>query len=550
MAKIQIEGIGVVEVSDDFKTASPEDQQKVVDMIKEQHASKAPAGPTTGEKVTDQAVDFVKDTAGDVVETAGDIVIDTTAALPDALLNLADGRLDKIVFKLGGIILGNVGELVITVGANGLYTIGTISGTTLIDGLKDVDLKKMFNALNNSAVISTLKNANLDSFKERLKYATGIDTDKVESNVKGNLLDKFKDTWEKIASAPGTATLGFVNELTFGALVGGLDLAGYDATGYLEKNPEVAKEGKNLGFIVSLAGGPALAAKMLGTAAKKIVQGAFRGHAKRTNVGKLLTDEKALNKILTETKNLKNLNAGSRQVLDATRKAVNKDLRDIDSMLKTLRSKRTEYGDSSQDIRKWWNEAVGEKPSNSILKKYPDIFESVFDRLLAQSQKGRASSKYVDDLFLNPLKDNARILIRNWPSGLVEAAGLLTGDLLANYGLAYRNAIQNGAADAEARDIAFAFMLEKTPRDLALDVISKLTKGTVLALAPTAGRLYIAASRTEDGQIIDPRTDQSVAIEAGRGGPDRSPKGTGGDYGVPKQFNRGGYIKRKGIMRY
>ena len=187
MAKIQIEGIGVVEVSDDFKTASPEDQQKVVDMIKEQHASKTPAGPTTGEKVTDQVVDFAKDTAGDVVETAGDIVIDTTAALPDALLNLADGRLDKIVFKLGGIILGNVGELVITVGANGLYTIGTISGTTLIDGLKDVDLNKMFNALSNSAVMTTLKNANVDNFKERLKFATGVGAD-ITSQVDGELI--------------------------------------------------------------------------------------------------------------------------------------------------------------------------------------------------------------------------------------------------------------------------------------------------------------------------------------------------------------------------
>ena len=544
MDEIQIEGHGTLEVPGDFRQWDPAKQQDYIKRAVEYKTKQ----PTTTEKVVDKGVDFVKDTAGDVVETAGDIVIDTTAALPDALGNLLDGRLDKIVFQLGGIILGNVGELIITVGANGLYTLTTASGTVLIDSLKSVDLTKIFNALKNSAVVASLKNANVDNFKEKLKFATGVDTKNVEKEY-DSLTDKARRTWSKIASAPGEAALGVGNELTFGGLVAGLELAGYD----IDKDSEAYKAGENVGLIASLAGGPALAAKFLGNAAKSIVRKAFRGHAKRTNIGKIQADEVALKDLLKDVGSRKLYGEAGEKVYKAIKHNINKDLKDIDSMLKTLRSKRTEYGDSVQDIRSWWNEAVGEKASNSILKKYPDIFESVFDRLLKQSQKGRASSGYVDDLLKNPLVDNLNILMNNWPSGLVEAVGLVGGDLAANYALAYRNAVKNGAPDSEARDIAFAFMIEKTPKDIGFDILSKLTKGTILSLAPKAGRLYVAGSRTEDGQIIDPRTNQQVGIEAGRGGRDISPKGTGGDYGIPKQFNTGGrvpYIKRKGIMRY
>ena len=76
-----------------------------------------------------------------------------------------------------------------------------------------------------------------------------------------SLLDKLKDTAEKILAAPGTAALGFADEILLGALVKGLDALGYGASEYLEKNPDAAKAGGNVGFIVSLAGTPALAAK-------------------------------------------------------------------------------------------------------------------------------------------------------------------------------------------------------------------------------------------------------------------------------------------------
>ena len=148
------------------------------------------------------------------------------------------------------------------------------------------------------------------------------------------------------------------------------------------------------------------------------------------------------------------------------------------------------------------------------------------------------------------MKDNWKLLARNWPSGVVEGLTIAGADIAANYALAYNNALDQGLTGPEAANFAFAFTKDKTPVDLLIDAMGKMTEGTVLAWAPAAARLMVAGSRTEDGKLIDPRTKQNIGIEAGRGGRDISPKGTGGDYGVPKQFNRGGYIKRKGIMRY
>ena len=42
--------------------------------------------------------------------------------------------------------------------------------------------------------------------------------------------------------------------------------------------------------------------------------------------------------------------------------------------------------------------------SNSILKKHPDIFDNMFDRLLKTSQKGRSSDKFWKDRLVNPIE--------------------------------------------------------------------------------------------------------------------------------------------------
>ena len=524
--KVKIDGIGVVQLDDSFATASESEQQAVIDKIKE----------SVNTEKSSRVIDFAKDTGGSLIETAGDLVIDTVAAIPGVIGDLLEGRVDRVVFKLGGIILGNVGELVITVGANGLFKLTTATGEVIIDELSEVDVKALLTKLKNPTVQAALKGANFDNVKEKIKYATGIGKD-ITSLADQSLLDKGIETWKKIANSPGAAALGFVNELTLDLLVAGLDAAGYNASGFLEANPEAAQAGKNVGFVISLAGGPALAAKIVGNAAKNAVRKTFRGHAKRKNTSKILKSQGILKKKLEEIRGKPKYRSMATKIYQ--------DIKSIDGMLRNLRSKRFEFKEDPAAIRNWWREEVNQLPSSSLLRQHPDIYDNVFDRLLAT--QGKASNRWFEDLVKNPLKDNFMLLARNWPSGIVEVLGLYAGDAAGNYALAYRNAIQQGLPSEEAADLAFAFMLEKTPLDVAIDIAGKVTEGSLFAFAPSFARLYIAASRTEDGKIINPEFGGKIGEAAG-GGRDISPKGEGGAYGVPRTFSLGGFVKPKSLI--
>ena len=505
---------------------------------------------TTGEKVTDNLIDFTKDTGKDTLEAAGDIVIDTVAALPNVIGNLANGRVDKIVFELGGIILGNVGQLVITVGVNGLYTIGTSTGTVIYDGISQADLTTVLKAIKQPHVMKYLEKADLKALKQRLKFATGI-LPSTKSDKEG-IYDKAIETWDKIASAPGTAGLAFADELSFGLLVPVLDAYGVNATGYLEANPEAASAGRTSGLVLALAGGPVAAAKMLAGAAKYATKKVFRDYALRKNVGKVTAESAKRKKFLEHTYDQakKGATHANPKLLKEVTTKVEKEVADIESALKTLRHKKNTLKQSPEEIRAWWDEFVGELPSEHVLKKHSDIYDHWTDRLLKESQKEVAGSSYVKGRIVNPIKDNWKLMARNVPSTIVNALAVVGGDMAGNYIIAYTNAKRHGVEDTEAREIAWSFAIEKTPRDLAIDALGALTKGTgLLALAPKAGRLYIASERAEDGSIVIPDGD-TVDVEAGRGGRDISPKGEGGAYGVPRIFNAGGIVANYMPKRY
>ena len=80
--------------------------------------------------------------------------------------------------------------------------------------------------------------------------------------------------------------------------------------------------------------------------------------------------------------------------------------------------------------------------------------------------------------------------------------------------------------------------------DLLLDALSKLTGGTILKLAPTFGRLFIASTRVEGGTVKDPR-DEGPEVNNSAPGDSFYSIGeqlpTSYDY-KPNTLNKGGYI--------
>ena len=557
MAKIQIDGIGTIEVDDSFKDLSPEQQQAFIDNVKSQVAEGKTSSATT-DTVTDKVADAAVSTAGYVGSKAIDLgtgtVADLLTNLPGLVKDMSEGKVLSASFRVITPIIGNTLETGVEIVFDGVGFALKVAGKEVWEGATSEELHRTITDLartgfdkSTTAIKETLDKANIEDLTE----------------VDITLLQKLAMATSK------EAALGFFDEMTLG--LGRLVAEhGFGVEAFKkaeESNPDAYKVGSNAGFVIGLAGGPLAAAKTIGKGARAILKSSFSNIAIRGNLKKVSRDFDELKKQLGNVREQfkKSLPAADKEVLKKLDSSMAKDVKAIRGKLEGLYQLKYASGKSRRDLRNWWIEGINELPSGSFLKQYPDIGEHIFDRML--KTKKAPDTDWFRYNVGNVVKENLKNIALNWPRYTSELIAEFSADSVANYMIALSEAEKQGMSGEKAHAQALKFTIYRMPEELLLDFYGKVVEGSFPGFVLEAlARVGVAGYRAEDGTIDfskrsilfgkdkeEPKETTSYNPEPYYG----TLSGIAEAYGHEPYKNRGGimkrrmpYVKRKGIMRY
>ena len=486
MAQIQIDGVGVVEVDDSFLDLSPEEQQQVVDQIK--------AESQQGSATPNQAP----------VGGSGDI-----SARPEAQPTPGQQK------QIDGLVKRGVPEE---------------EARASVMGQEEI----------------------YQSEKELFDPSEIPEIDEVE-RLWNDLTPEQQAEMKSIGGGAASATISFLdNVLPFkgASFALGIFLTPDQVNQVkltMKANPEATNSAAFWGTIVGLVGGPAALAKGFRGVAKLLRSTATKrsGHISAAALKEFRRKSDELIRKMKSHMQKSSVKDANELGLKAMIDSLERGKAQINDLLEDWGRHIYEQKWTTDEIRNFLENRLNDLPPGHVLNRIIGGKADLFDTFWAkQPQSFEAPSGFKERIWTK-LRHRAEEISKNVIPEATELVSALGGDAAANYWYSYNDWKDQGFSSGEAHWLALSYTIDKTPRDLAIEVMDQFFgAGTATIIIQTSARLLSLAFDVsgETGQVRpDVYKDNPVEDEVTVAGQQYQTTDAGADNYVV-QYNRGGPV--------